>query len=132
MTTVDLDAEDMEQLMAIHAESGFDYPFPTEFNTPLFPVKRVAMLGGTVIAAAALKVEAEAYLWMSHEVGTPEERMDALEMLHRDLREKAGEIGFDQVHCALPPEIAERFSKRLEAMGWQLARPWPLYVFQLR
>ena len=32
----------------------------------------------------------------------------------------------------LPPEIAERFGARLEELGWKLARPWPLYVFQLR
>jgi hypothetical protein len=132
MTTSPIEYEDMEHLVRIHAASGFDYQFPKDFNTPLFPIKLAATHGATLIAAAALKVEAEAFLWMDHDFGTPEQRMDALEMLNRDLRERALKIGFDQVHCALPPEIAERFGARLETLGWKLARPWPLYVFQLR
>jgi hypothetical protein len=53
-------------------------------------------------------------------------------MLHSDLAAKGREIGFDQEHCVLPPEVAERFGQRLEELGWKLARPWPLYVLQLR
>ncbi len=116
-----------------HRLSGFDYSFPQDFSTPLFPVRRaVSDDEGNVIACAALKVEAEAYLWMDHERGTPEDRMIALAMLNMDLAGRARTIGFDQVHCALPPEIAERFGKRLESLGWAPARPWPLYTFQIR
>jgi len=119
-------------MVRIHEESGFDYKFP-QIDTPLFPIKRyVGNDANWPIAAAALKVEAEAYLWMDHAQGTPEERLAALEMLNADLADKARALGFDQVHCALPPEIAERFGARLETLGWKLARPWPLYVFQLR
>ena len=132
MTISPVQREDMPRLMQIHAASHFDYQFPKDFDTPLFPIKLAATDGEHFIAVAALKVEAEAYLWMDHEYGTPEQRMDALEMLHRDLRERASKVGFDSVHCALPPEIAERFGKRLEELGWKLARPWPLYIFQLR
>jgi hypothetical protein len=132
MTTSDIQQEDMRRIVEIHAASGFDYRFPKDFNTPLFPVKIAATHGPDLIAAAALKVEAEAYLWMDHDFGTPEMRMEALERLHRDLRERALKIGFDQVHCALPPEVAERFGERLETLGWKLARPWPIYVFQIR
>ena len=117
----------------IHRESGFDYQFPRELETPRFPVKRAVVDNkNNVLAVAALKVEAEAYLWMDHGAGTPGTRNEALHLLNADVAHRARAIGFDQVHCALPPEIAERFGKRLEELNWKLARPWPLYVFQLR
>ena len=121
------------EIERIHRESGFDYQFPRDLETPLFPVKRAVVDNkNSLLAVAALKVEAEAYLWMDHTAGTPETRMEALNMLNQDVAHRARVIGFDQVHCAPPPEIAERFGGRLEALGWKLARPWPLYVFQLR
>jgi hypothetical protein len=132
MRVEDITPEALEFTLRQHRESGFDYVFPRDFGTPLFPVRRIVSEKGYPLATAALKVEAEAYLWMSHANGTPEERLEALELLNSDLAEKARAIGFDQVHCALPPEIAERFGERLEALGWKLARPWPLYVYQLR
>jgi hypothetical protein len=120
-------------LEGLHCASGFDYQFPRDFDTPLFPVKRAVVNEANYpIAAAALKIEAEAYLWMDHTLGTPEQRMEALALLNADLATRARNIGFDQVHCVLPPEIAERFGKRLEDLGWKPARPWPLYTFQLR
>ena len=134
MRVVDATSFSLETIADIHRASGFDYQFPKDFSTPLFPIKRGVVNGNDAraIACAALKVEAEAYLWMDHSYGTPEERLQALELLNSDLAERARTVGFDQVHCALPPEIAERFGSRLEALGWKLARPWPLYVFQLR
>lgn len=122
----------MLALKKMHGESGFDYRFPN-LDLPVFPVKRyVGNDANWPIAAAALKLEAEAYLWLDHASGSPETRLQAIQMLHSDIEVRAREFGFDQVHCALPPEIAERFGKRLEDLGWKLARPWPLYVFQLR
>lgn len=117
----------------IHRESGFDYEFPRDIDTPRFPIKRAVVDNrNSLLAVAALKVEAEAYLWMDHAAGTPETRAEALHLLNEDIAHRARTIGFDQVHCVLPPEIAARFGKRLEELDWKLARPWPLYVFQLR
>lgn len=120
-------------LSDVHRATGFDYEFPKELHTPLFPVKRAVVdEDGNCLAVVALKVEAEAYLWMDHSRGTPEDRMIALAMLNTDVATRAREIGFDQAHCVLPPEIAARFGARLESLGWKPARPWPLYTFQLR
>lgn len=133
MRVTELTADALRFLDDIHRQSGFDYRFPKDIHTPLFPIRRAVVNDANYpFAAAALKVEAEAYLWMDHSQGTPEERLQALELLNSDLAEKARVTGFDQVHCALPPEIAGRFGARLENLGWKLARPWPLYVFQLR
>lgn len=119
----------------IHRASGFDYQFPKDFSTPLFPVRRcVTDDSGRLIAAFALKVEAETYLWMDSEYGTPEARWEAIQALHADMVERARVIGFDQVHCVLPPEIAKRFGQRMEELvpKWEPARQWPLYVLQVR
>jgi hypothetical protein len=120
-------------LKGLHERSGFDYKFPKDFRTPLFPVRMaVVNEANSPIVAAALKVEAEAYLWMDHSLGTPESRMEAFQMLHVDVVHQARTCGFDQMHCVLPPEIADRFGKRLEDLGWSPARPWPLFTYQLR
>jgi len=136
MRLVQLDMSDpalREHLEGLHRASGFDYRFPKDFDTPLFPVKRAVMNEANYpIAAAAIKVVGEAYLWMDHSLGTAEDRMIALAMLNADIAARTREIGFDSVHSALPPAIADRFGKRLESLGWQPARPWPLYTFQLR
>lgn len=123
----------LECIKDVHRASGFDYRFPKDFATPLFPVRRCATNDdGKFIAAFALKVEAETYLWMDSEYGTPEERWQAVELLNADMLERAKSIGFDQAHCVLPPEIAKSFGKRLETLGWVESRPWPLYVLQVR
>lgn len=137
MRNIRLDISDPFMRVAmerIHEASGFDYKFPAEdLKTPIFPVQRVVVdFENNPIAAAALKVTPEAYLWVDHERGTPESRMEALQLLHSDLAHRARNIGFDHAYCVLPPEIAERFGKRLEDLGWKAARPWPLYTFQLR
>jgi hypothetical protein len=123
----------LETIHEVHRASGFDYQFPKDFSTPLFPLRRcVVDDAGKFVGAFALKVEAEVYLWMDHEYGTPEQRWEAIELLSADGIERARLIGFDQVHCVLPPEMAERFGKRLQGLGWIPSRPWPLYVLQLR
>lgn len=123
----------LECIKDVHRASGFDYQFPKDFSTPLFPVRRVATDdSGRFIAAFALKVEAETYLWMDSSYGSPETRWQAVQALNSDMVERARTIGFDQTHCVLPPEIAERFGKRLQELGWIPARPWPFYVLQVR
>jgi len=133
MTLTDITPAILDSVREIHRCSGLDYHFPREFNTPLFPIRRTVMNDeGKPVAAGALKVDVEAYLWIDSRWGTPEMRWEALQMLHADMAERAREIGFDQAYCVLPPEVAERFGRRLEALGWKMARAWPLYTFQLR
>jgi len=120
----------LEALAYLHK---FDYQWPKDLNTPLFPIKRAVMDdNGTILAAATLKVEAEAYLWVDNSSNDPQKLWEGIQALHEDIRVKALKIGFDQVHCSLPPEVSGKFAQRLESLGWKQARPWPFYVFQLR
>lgn len=133
MRVTDISPLALECIKEVHRASGFDYKFPQDFSTPLFPVRRcVTDDDGRFVGALALKVEAETYLWLDDQYGTPELRWDAVKLLNSDMVERARDIGFDQAHCVLPPEIAERFGKRMQDLGWSPARPWPLYTYQLR
>ncbi len=133
MKVSELTAERLQAVAELHRQAHFDYQFPRDIETPLFPIRRAVLDdSGAIVGAAALKVEAEAYLWIDHAQGTPETRWKAIQVLQFDLALRAREIGFDQVHCALPPEIAKSFGPRLEDLGWKLARPWPIYTFSLR
>ena len=132
MMISDLTAEHMPWLAELHARLGFDYRLPA-MNTPLFPIKRIGKDAETerCCIALAAKVTAEVYLWLDPDWGTPQERWEAVKEVHRDVIERARKIGFDQLYVAIPPEIAKSFGPRLEDLGWQLARAWPVYTFEL-
>lgn len=92
----------------------------------------MAVHDGKIIGALAAKVEAEVYLWLDPQWGTPEERWAAVKMFHNDVTSKAAVIGFDQLYAVLPPEVAKSFGPRLIDLGWQESRPWPKFVYELR
>jgi hypothetical protein len=126
-----MEEEDVPELQRIHAREGWNYRFP-EVATPLFPVRTVAEDMGRTVIASVVKVEAEVYLWMDHTWGTPAERWEALQEMHKEVIERANRIGFDSLYCVLPPEIAKSFGPRLEELGWSPDRGWPRFTYQLR
>ena len=132
MNISDMNGEACHVIEALHEESGFSYRLP-EFmaRKPLFPVQRVVRENGQFIAAGILKVDAEAYLFMNHEAGTPEERFAALQALHEDVVSRAREIGFDQIYCVLPPDVEKSFAPRLQELGWQRDRGWTRMTLEL-
>lgn len=141
MRIADLEPQDMKRVERWHESSDFDYKLPSLFLTddqgnvisnPLFPIRRRGIQDGQIIGALAAKVEAEVYLWLNPEWGTPDSRLAAVEMFHKDVVAKARTIGFSQLYCVLPPEISRSFGQRLKDLGWDEARPWPKYVFELR
>lgn len=126
-----LEPEDLTVLRRLHEGSGFDYRFPS-LGSPLFAVKRVGLADNKVVIASVVKVEAEAYLWLDHEWGTPEERFAAVRQINDDIKDRSARIGFDQLYAVLPPEIADSFGPRLEEMGWLKSRPWPRFTMEIR
>ena len=118
---------DLEALRGIHARQGFDYPFP-ELRDPLFVTKLVmedegrgetgADGGKGIVGSALLRVTAEAYLLLDPKVGTARERWNWLLALHGATERDAWKRGLEDVHAWLPPEIAEKFGRRLTRLGW--------------
>lgn len=108
---------DLEMLKRWHAAQGSAYPFP-DLDQPTFFAKLVLEDGqGRPVMAALGRQTCEAYL-LTEAAGTPLERFQQLGILERAALEYACEKGFQDAHCWLPPAIAKRFGRRLEAMGW--------------
>jgi hypothetical protein len=123
MTTMvvrDAMPEDIEQIRAIHEAMGLDYRMPN-LESPLFLIQKVVETDGKIIAASALKVEAETYLWVAPELSA-REKVDAMYEMQPRLVAEAWEKGIDQIVCWVPETVEKKFAKRLRAMGFSRDR----------
>jgi len=117
---------DLESLRAMHAAQGFGYAFPN-LNDPLFLVRSVVEEEGQPRMAALLRLTAEAYLLADPCEGSPHQRWRWLLALHESVRQEAAARGLADVQAFLPPRVAGRFGRRLEALGWH-NDPWACYT----
>jgi hypothetical protein len=131
---------DLDALRAMHRAQGFDYALPN-LADPIFVSKLVlededsaaSKNGDSKIMMASLaRLTCEMYLLVDPSAGTPRDRYARLLELHRagaaDLRAR----GLDDAHAWLPPPIAKRFGRRLEALGWIRDDAWTPYCNRLR
>ena len=132
---------DLEALRQIHARQGFDYPFP-DLRDPLFVTKLVMEDESReeagersekgIMGAALLRVTAEAYLLLDPKTGTARERWNRVLELHGATEQDAWRRGLEDVHAWLPPEIAEKFGRRLARLGWVRDDRFTPYCKRLR
>lgn len=132
---------DLQRLRAIHAAQGFGYGFP-DVSEPLFVSKLVAeheqgsgdSVGReeSIVAASLLRLTAEAYLLLDPRAGTPRQRWEWLLQLQEAAERDAWARGLEDVHAWLPPEIAAKFGRRLEKLGWVRDDRWTPYCKRLR
>jgi len=116
---------DLEALRRMHAASRMPYAFP-DLTNPLFVTRIVIERDAQIVAAALLRLTAEAYVLLDPAAGTPRDRWCALLLAHEAARGDANRRGLDDAHCWLPPPVASAFGRRLERLGWQ-REPWPSY-----
>jgi hypothetical protein len=135
---------DLAQLKAIHAAQGFDYAFP-DLSNPLFVTKVVLTdrtenrrqdAGATtnnekILGAALLRLTAEAYLLLDPKAGTPRDRWQSLLAIHAATHRDAWHRGLEDVHAWLPPQIATKFGRRLQRLGWIRDDAWTPYCKKL-
>jgi len=136
-------ASDLSALKKMHAAQGFSYPFP-DLENPLFLTKLVLTddpvaqdfrpeafsdgePGKGIVAAALLRLTAEAYLFLDPDAGTPRQRWEWLLALHNAANREAWQRGLEDVHAWLPPEISGKFGKRLARLGWLRDDAWTPY-----
>ena len=118
---------DLAALHRMHAQQGFDYPFP-DVADPIFVSKLVVEdESGCAVMASLARLTCEMYLLADPEAGQPRERFGRLLALHdageRDLLAR----GLDDAHAWLPRRIAKRFGRRLQALGWVRDDAWTPY-----
>ena len=132
---------DLDELRAIHAAQGFDYPLP-DLSNPLFVTKLILSEAEgksancpppqkKIIGAALLRLTAEAYLLLDPKAGTPRDRWRWLLGLHAATERDAWQRGLEDVHAWLPPRIARKFGRRIERLGWRRDDSWTPYCKRL-
>jgi hypothetical protein len=130
------DDADLAALRRMHASQGFAYPFP-DLRDPIFISKLVLEdNAGRPAMASLARLTCEIYLLVDRDekrdgkvadATSPRERYAQLLALHdageRDLIAR----GLNDAHAWLPPHIAERFGRRLTALGWLRDDAWTPY-----
>jgi hypothetical protein len=123
---------DLEALRRIHAQQGFDYAFP-DLSDPIFVSKLVVEDdAGRPVVASVARLTCEVYLLADPGAGSPRDRYERLLALHDAGRRDLLARGLDDAHAWLPPPIAKRFGRRLEALGWIRDDAWTPYCCHLR
>jgi hypothetical protein len=104
-------------LRRIHAEQGFDYPFPdlSEFEEVLV----VTDEDNLPVQMVAARKTVEIYFMGDPEWRTPAWRLDALKGLHEVLGGLLKEKGYTDALAFIPPKVVKAFGRRLERdFGW--------------
>jgi uncharacterized protein involved in type VI secretion and phage assembly len=122
---------DLDALRRMHAQQGFDYAFP-DLADPIFVSKLVVEdESGRAVMASLARLTCEMYLLADPEAAKPRDRFARLLALHdageRDLLARS----LDDAHAWLPPRIAKKFGRRLQALGWVRDDAWTPYCRRL-
>lgn len=107
--------KDLDRVTELHRRGrhAFDLPDPED---PHIVVKKCFVdEHGAVRLAAFGRVQVNAYLLIDGTWKSPQERLEAIEILEFAMIEQAREKGFDQVTAQVEP----RFGRRLQQLGWQ-------------
>ena len=125
-------ASDVQLTRFCGARQGFDCAFP-DLADPIFISKLVIDDdAGRPVCASLARITCEMYLLADPDAGTPRERYTRLLALHEAGRSDLLARGLDDAHAWLPPPIARRFGRRLEALGWIRDDAWTPYCRHLR
>jgi hypothetical protein len=123
---------DLDDLRRIHARQGFDYRFP-DLTDPIFISKLVVEDDdGRAVMASLARLTCEMYLLADPDAGEPRQRYARMLQLHRAGEQDLLSRGLDDAHAWLPPPIAKRFGRRLEALGWVRDDAWTPFCRRLR
>ena len=122
---------DLDELRRIHARQGFDYAFP-DLADPIFISKLVVEDDrGRAVMASLARLTCEMYLLADPDAGEPRQRYARMLQLHRVGEQDLLSRGLDDAHARLPPPVAKRFGRRLEALGWVRDDAWTPYCRRL-
>lgn len=123
---------DLDSLRRMHARQGFGYDFP-DIADRIFVSKLVVEdERGVPVMASLARLTCEMYLLADPAAGTPRERYARVLALHQAGERDLLARGLEDAHAWLPPRIAKRFGRRLEALGWVRDDAWTPHCLRLR
>lgn len=142
---------DLDALRRLHARQGFDYTFP-DLSDPIFVSKLIVEDGGRAVMASLARLTCEMYLLVDRDAerdsdcdadragagnrrvktSGAQQRYARLLALHRAGEQDLLARGLEDAHAWLPPPIAKKFGRRLEALGWVRDDAWTPYCRRLR
>lgn len=126
----DFSNADFMTIHKIHIANGLDDRCFPNLSDPLFIVKQILEYNGKIAMASFLKGTCEVFFMIDHTQGTPEQRWEWLQEFCLHMREKAWELGLEEMTAWIPPEIEASFAKRLTELGF-VRSPWSSWTLTL-
>lgn len=118
----DIDPSELLIIRALHEKMDIGYEFPN-LTGPLFAIRKAIMdEHGNPVAAAALKLTSEAFLWIDPD-GSPYEKTSNILRLAHVCHERAKMLQIEDVTAWVPPQVEATFGEMLSKMGWTRS-PW--------
>lgn len=107
--------QDLDRVQKLHGRGEYDFELP-ELEDPRMIVKKcLTDDAGKIRLAAFGRLQASAYLLVDGTWKSPQERLEAIEILEYAMIEQAKIAGLDQVTAQVTP----RFGRRLKQLGWE-------------
>lgn len=119
--------DDFNAVAALHAKQGLDYAMP-DLDSDNMLVRVVIEDEGRITHAVLLRKTCEAYWIFDPTADRVRERLQKFFMIHKEVIPQARIAGFEDMHCWLPPHLAERkaLDGTMMRLGW--SRPlWTCY-----
>lgn len=114
-------ATDYPVIEALHQAMGSDYRLPA-LSSPLIVANKVVLGPEGIVGSLFLRLTAETFLLLDPMLA-PREKFSAIQSLNDAIVLEAWRLGLDDLNARIPPEITQRFTKRLLQLGWEQARP---------
>jgi hypothetical protein len=122
MRVRDFRVSDIPALQAMAEASGFPYPDLKSIEA----VQVVVNEEDVPIMAVAAERTAQLYLFCG-KFERPHAKVHAIRLLDESMAKRLRALGYNEVDAFLPPEIAKKFSRRLEqTFGW--CKNWPSWA----
>ena len=113
----DYEPGDEPRIREIHERMGLDFRLP-DLNAPLIFVKKVLVVDGVIVAACALRVEAEQMMWVDKDFGDTEEKTAAYRLLQDEELRDPKLSGLQQLVAWVPRHVEKAFAPHLKKLGW--------------
>jgi hypothetical protein len=120
-------SDDEPRLREIFAAQHFDYEFPKLDSPEFLATVVICDDQSRPVMAVAARRTVELFLLADPKWGTPRWRLEALQITHNAMRSKLKQIGVQDAHIWVPPDICKSFGRRLMRMfGWK-RQLWPSF-----